>query len=92
MVQLLSQFGTLKVIVAASSMIDDLVLCPGVGEKKVKIIYDAFHKPFSTKQKRNKERKEDETKKRHSHEVSAALAVIPPLGYTEEPGERETGN
>jgi DNA excision repair protein ERCC-1 len=89
-VQLLSQFGTLKAIMTAS--MDELVLCPGVGEKKVKRIYDAFHKPFSSK--RAKQRKENDTKKGNSNEVSqtAALAVIAPLGCTKEPDETETGN
>ena len=52
--QLLSQFGSIKAIMAAS--VDELVLCPGVGEKKVRRMFEAFHKPFSSK--RAKERKE----------------------------------
>ena len=47
--QLLSQFGSIKALVSAS--MDELVLCPGIGEKKVKRLYDAFHKPFSKKKK-----------------------------------------
>ena len=27
--------------------VEELSLCPGVGEKKVKRLFDAFHKPFS---------------------------------------------
>lgn len=51
--QLLSQFTCLKAIMTAS--VDELVLCPGVGEKKVRRIHDAFHKPFSSQ--RAKQRK-----------------------------------
>lgn len=53
--QLLSQFGSVKQIMAASE--DELTLCPGLGEKKVKRLWEAFHKPFSSK--RAKERKQE---------------------------------
>jgi DNA excision repair protein ERCC-1 len=46
--QLLSQFGSLKAVIAAS--MDELCLCPGMGEKKVRRLHDAFHKPFSSRQ------------------------------------------
>ena len=38
---------------------DDIRLCPGVGEKKARRMYEAFHKPFSTAMaaKRRKEMK-----------------------------------
>jgi DNA excision repair protein ERCC-1 len=48
--QLLSQFTSVKQIMAASP--DELALCPGMGEKKVQRLWDAFHKPFSTKRAR----------------------------------------
>jgi DNA excision repair protein ERCC-1 len=52
--QLLSQFGSLKAVIAAS--MDELCLCPGMGEKKVRRLHDAFHKPFSSRQaKRRRE-------------------------------------
>ena len=55
--QLLSQFSSLKAVVAAS--MDELALCPGLGEVKVRRLHDACHKPFSSKRaKRRKEGKE----------------------------------
>ena len=42
--QLLSQFGSVKQILTAS--VEELSLCPGIGEKKVKRLWDTFHKPF----------------------------------------------
>lgn len=44
--QLLSTFSTLKNVFNAS--MDDLRLVPGIGDKKVKRLFDAFHKPFSS--------------------------------------------
>ena len=44
--QLLSQFGTLKNVITAT--IKELQQCPGIGEKKVRRLFDAFHKPFSS--------------------------------------------
>ena len=55
--QLISQFGSLQKLMAAP--IDELSLCPGVGEKKVKRLYEAFHKPFSSAAARRR-RKEAE--------------------------------
>jgi DNA excision repair protein ERCC-1 len=47
-----STFGTLAGIFGAS--MEDLARCPGIGERKVKRLYDAFHEPFrrTTKQLR----------------------------------------
>ncbi|KAG0615820.1 hypothetical protein M758_5G069300 [Ceratodon purpureus] len=47
-----SSFGTLAGVVGAS--MEDLSRCPGIGEKKVKRLYDSFHEPFqrTTKQLR----------------------------------------
>lgn len=55
---LLSHFSSLKAVMAAS--MDELALCPGLGEKKVKRLHDAFHKPFSkhAAAKRKKEKME----------------------------------
>lgn len=44
--QLLMQFGNLKSLVTAS--MEDLRHCPGIGEKKVRRLFDAFNKPFSS--------------------------------------------
>ena len=45
-IQLISQFGSLNAVMNAD--VEELSLCPGVGEKKVKRLFDAFHKPFSS--------------------------------------------
>ena len=47
--QLLTQFGSFKKIAAAS--VDELCTCPGVGEKKVRRLYEAFHRPFKKRRK-----------------------------------------
>lgn len=47
-VTLLSQFGNIKNIMTAS--LEDIRQCPGIGEKKAKRLFDAFHKPFSSTQ------------------------------------------
>ncbi|EYU33192.1 hypothetical protein ABFS82_06G147800 [Erythranthe guttata] len=39
-----STFGSLSNIMDAS--VDDLARCPGIGERKVKRLYDTFHEPF----------------------------------------------
>ncbi|XP_022747478.1 DNA excision repair protein ERCC-1 isoform X3 [Durio zibethinus] len=39
-----STFGSLSSIMDAS--MEDLARCPGIGERKVKRLYDAFHEPF----------------------------------------------
>ncbi|KAL5703112.1 Excision repair cross-complementation group 1 [Ranunculus cassubicifolius] len=43
-VNLGSNFGSLSRIMDAS--MEDLARCPGIGEKKVKRLYDTFHEPF----------------------------------------------
>lgn len=45
-VTLLSQFENVKNIMTAS--LEDIRQCPGIGEKKAKRLFDAFHKPFSS--------------------------------------------
>ncbi|KAL7526834.1 hypothetical protein ACHAWF_001930 [Thalassiosira exigua] len=57
--QLLNQFGCWKNLAGAS--IEELSVCPGVGPKKVRRLWEAFHRPFSTEMK--KRRKERETEK-----------------------------
>ena len=57
--QLLTQFGTWKNLVGAS--VEELSVCPGVGVKKVRRLYEAFHRPFTkegAKRRREKEKAE----------------------------------
>jgi DNA excision repair protein ERCC-1 len=56
----LTQFGSVRTAMAATP--DELALISGLGEVKVKRLYDAFHKPFSSKaaRKRQQKRKEEE--------------------------------
>ena len=62
---LLTQFGSFQNMVAAS--VDELGVCPGVGPKKVRRLYEAFHRPFSTELvKRRKERESDKEEKEPS--------------------------
>lgn len=56
--QLMSQFGTLRGLMAAP--MDELSLCPGIGEKKVRRLYEAFHKPFSSVQARKRRKEKEE--------------------------------
>ena len=69
--QLLNQFGCWKNIVKAS--VEELSVCPGVGPKKVRRLYEAFRKPFSRESaKRRKERELDATTKEESKKKEAA--------------------
>ena len=72
--QLLSQFGTLKNVITAP--IKELQQCPGIGEKKVRRLFDAFHKPFSSamSKKRKLEAKQKE-KEGSSHSPLPLLAA-----------------
>ena len=58
-IQLISQFGSLNAVMNAD--VDELSLCPGVGEKKVKRLFDAFHKPFSSSVANNKKNNSSKT-------------------------------
>jgi len=64
---LLSQFGCFKNLAGASP--DELSVCPGVGPKKVRRLYEALHVPFSkeTKKRRKAREKEKEDKLRASN-------------------------
>jgi DNA excision repair protein ERCC-1 len=66
--QLISQFGCLKSVMAAS--VDELSLCPGLGEKKVKRLYEAFHKPFSSKQAKRRREEAEATEAHNENDVS----------------------
>lgn len=69
--QLLNQFGCWKNIVGAS--VEELSVCPGVGPKKVRRLYEAFRKPFSRESaKRRKERELDATTKEESKNQGVA--------------------
>ncbi|KAL7503836.1 hypothetical protein ACHAXN_001568 [Cyclotella atomus] len=58
--QLLSQFGTWKNLVGAS--VEELSVCPGVGVKKVRRLYEAFHRPFAKEGvKKRKEKMSDKS-------------------------------
>jgi DNA excision repair protein ERCC-1 len=52
----LTQFGSVRAALAATP--DELALIAGLGEVKVKRLYDAFHKPFSSKTARLRKAKQ----------------------------------
>eukprot|EP01118_Nematostelium_gracile_P010473 TRINITY_DN3613_c0_g1_i1.p1 TRINITY_DN3613_c0_g1~~TRINITY_DN3613_c0_g1_i1.p1 ORF type:complete len:382 (+),score=97.92 TRINITY_DN3613_c0_g1_i1:40-1185(+) len=52
---LMENFGTFKSIINAS--MEELSLCPGIGEKKVKRMYNTFHQPFKTESTKKKQTK-----------------------------------
>ncbi|KAL7497392.1 hypothetical protein ACHAWX_000307 [Stephanocyclus meneghinianus] len=57
--QLLAQFGTWRNLVGAS--VEELSVCPGVGVKKVRRLYEAFRRPFSregAKKRKGKDKEE----------------------------------
>ncbi|KAL7452436.1 hypothetical protein ACHAWC_004153 [Mediolabrus comicus] len=58
--QLLNQFGCWKNIVGAS--VEELSVCPGVGPKKVRRLYEAFRKPFSRESAKRRKEREASTK------------------------------
>jgi DNA excision repair protein ERCC-1 len=60
--QLLNQFGCWKNIVGAS--VDELSVCPGLGPKKVRRLYEAFRKPFSREAAKRRKEREKEAKER----------------------------
>ena len=73
---LTSQFGNLKHVMTAS--VEDIRLCPGIGEKKARRLYEAFHKPFSSamakKRKAEQEKKIAEMEDGMEHdEIDAAV-------------------
>jgi DNA excision repair protein ERCC-1 len=56
--QLLTQFGCWKNLAGAS--LEELSVCPGVGPKKVRRLWEAFHRPFSTEMAKRRKTKENE--------------------------------
>ncbi|KAL7542887.1 hypothetical protein ACHAXR_013189 [Thalassiosira sp. AJA248-18] len=59
-IQLLNQFGSFKKMTGAS--VEELSVCPGVGPKKVRRLYEAFHRPFSTEMAKKRKEREKEKK------------------------------
>jgi DNA excision repair protein ERCC-1 len=57
-VTLASTFGSLKNIMEATP--EDMSICPGIGEQKVRKIQDTFEQPFSVLKKWNNKGKEKE--------------------------------
>eukprot|EP00956_Cyclotella_meneghiniana_P022641 scaffold43086_cov53-Cyclotella_meneghiniana.AAC.6 len=74
--QLLTQFGTWKNLVGAS--VEELSVCPGVGVKKVRRLYEAFHRPFTkegAKRRREKEKAEKLEKEKNSAQLLTKQTV-----------------
>lgn len=79
--QLLSSFTNMRKILNAD--MEELRLIPGIGDKKVKRLYDAFHKPFSIrmakKRKLEQERlnNQEGRKEEESMDTSTEMIRIP---------------
>ena len=73
---LYTQFGNLRKVMTAG--MDDIRLCPGVGEKKARRMYEAFHKPFSTAMaaKRRKKMKIKMEALKEKEELAQAKATV----------------
>lgn len=56
--QMIAQFRTMRSLMMASS--EELALVPGMGEVKVKRLYDAFQKPFSSRAARKRKKMKEE--------------------------------
>jgi DNA excision repair protein ERCC-1 len=72
--QLLAQFGTWRNLVGAS--VEELSVCPGVGVKKVRRLYEAFRRPFSkegAKRRKEREREAENTKNALNNEKKNEL-------------------
>lgn len=67
--QLLNQFGCWKKIVGAS--VDELSVCPGLGPKKVRRLYEAFRKPFSREAAKRRKEREMEAKESEGDKSNA---------------------
>ncbi len=76
---LTSQFGNLKNIMTAS--IEDIRLCPGIGEKKAKRLFEAFNKPFS-KTMAKKRKAEQEMKNEAANDEADESAIIEELDHS----------
>jgi len=73
--QLLAQFGSLKKVLTAN--MEDLRVCPGIGEKKVRRLHEAFNKPFSSamakKRKAEKEKLAEAAAMDDDEEIEIAI-------------------
>jgi DNA excision repair protein ERCC-1 len=70
--QLLNQFGTFQRLATAS--VDEIGVCPGIGPKKVRRLFEAFHRPFSEESvKRQKERDKVELEEGQKDQVKASI-------------------
>jgi DNA excision repair protein ERCC-1 len=70
------QFGTLKGVATASP--DELALCPGLGNVKVRRFYAAIHQPFSKRAMRERKRKQEllEQQQRRLEQIQEAHKVF----------------
>lgn len=84
--QLLSQFGTWKNLVGAS--VEELSVCPGVGVKKVRRLYEAFHRPFSRDAAKRRKQKEQAAKSENEAESKSPLEKQPAKDDGSFDGER----
>ena len=74
--QLLNQFGTFQRLATAS--VDEISACPGVGPKKVRRLFEVFHRPFhrpfsEESVKRRKERDKEELEEGQEDQVKASI-------------------
>jgi DNA excision repair protein ERCC-1 len=70
--QLLNQFGTFQRLATAS--VDEIGVCPGIGPKKVRRLFEAFHRPFSEESvKRRKERDKVELEEGQEDQVKTSI-------------------
>ena len=83
--QLLGQFGSIRSLVAATT--DEFSLVSGMGPVKVQKLYDAFHKPFSSKKASEQRRW-----KRQREEAEATEGVEAAAGPTPNPASNERGD
>lgn len=69
---LMNQFGTFRNLTKAS--VEELSVCPGMGPKKVRRLYEAFHRPFSTEvaRKRKKQKQEENNAKEAAAEKASS--------------------
>eukprot|EP00957_Ditylum_brightwellii_P133503 10177925-Ditylum_brightwellii.AAC.1 len=68
---LLDQFGSVRDVVCSS--VEEMSLCPGLGEKKVRRLWEAFRKPFSSlaSKKRKRDRVMEAMKRQKEQEEEA---------------------
>lgn len=67
---LLSQFGSIHKLTQAGP--DDLALVSGMGQVKVKRLYEAFHKPFSKKASKRRKQQQEQQQEKLDFDIKAA--------------------